>query len=93
MPRTRGQRARELLAHGLGDIIAADNHGDDRSLGPVAEALRGQGATEQAELLLNRNPAALVEDREPEDVAPFAMTLPVVELFKRIFGQNTEERG
>jgi len=93
MPRTRGHRARELLSHGLCGIIAADNHGDDRSLGPVAEALHEQGGSEQAELLLTANPAAMVEDREPEEVAPFALRLPLVDRMRKLFGHNTEERG
>jgi protein-tyrosine phosphatase len=93
MPRTRGHRARELLSHGLCDIIAADNHGDDRSLGPVGEALREQGGSEQAELLLTTNPAALVEDRKPEEVAPFALRLPLVDRMRKLLGHNKEERG
>ena len=31
-PQARGQRARALVAAGLADILAADNHGDDRSI-------------------------------------------------------------
>jgi protein-tyrosine phosphatase len=93
MPRTRGHRARELLSHGLCDIVAGDNHGDDRSLGPVGEALRGQGASEQAELLLTTNPTALVEDRDPEEVPPFALRLPLVDRMRKLFGHNKEERG
>jgi protein-tyrosine phosphatase len=93
MPRTRGHRARELLSHGLCDIIAADNHGDDRSLAQVSDALREQGGSEQAELLLTTNPAALVEDREPAEVAPFALRLPLVDRMRKIFGHNKEERG
>lgn len=92
LPRTRGERARELLAHGLGDIIAGDNHGDDRSLGPVAEAFREQGGSEQAELLLTANPTALVEDGTPQQVAPFALRLPLVDRMRKLFGHNTEER-
>ncbi|MDH4130985.1 MAG: hypothetical protein OEV95_04180 [Gemmatimonadota bacterium] len=93
MPRTRGHRARELLSHGLCDIIAADNHGDDRSLGPVAEAFHEQGGSEQAELLLSANPEALVADRKPEEVAPFELRLPLVDRMRKLFKHNTEERG
>lgn len=32
MPRTRGDRARALVANGLADILAADNHGDARDV-------------------------------------------------------------
>ena len=29
-PQARGQRARQLVAAGLADILAGDNHGDER---------------------------------------------------------------
>jgi len=32
-PQSRGQRARALVIAGLADIVAADNHGDERSIG------------------------------------------------------------
>ena len=93
MPRTRGVRARELMAHGLGDIIAADNHGDGRSLAPVGEALREQGGSEQAELLLTANPTALVEDRAPMAVAPFDWRLALTDRLRGLFGHIEEDRG
>ncbi len=36
LPRHRGERARSIVRAGLADILAADNHGDDRN---VANAL------------------------------------------------------
>lgn len=69
MPRSRGERARQLLAHGLADILAADNHGDDRSLGTAREALAERG-TAQLELLTTLNPAAILEDGPTEEVPP-----------------------
>ena len=69
MPRTRGERARQLLAAGLADILAADNHGDDRSLATAREAL-GQRNRLSAELLLELNPAAILADGPTEEVPP-----------------------
>ena len=60
--RTRGQRARQLLAHGLADILAGDNHGDDRMISGGAEFVLAQDGSEQAELLTLRNPAAVLRD-------------------------------
>jgi protein-tyrosine phosphatase len=68
--RARGQRARDLIAAGLADIIAGDNHGDDRSMAQGYQFLLAQEASEQGELLARRNPAALLADELPEPVPP-----------------------
>ncbi|HYC33935.1 MAG TPA: CpsB/CapC family capsule biosynthesis tyrosine phosphatase [Gemmatimonadales bacterium] len=68
--RGRGQRARDLVAAGLGDIIAGDNHGDDRSMVQGYQFLLAQDAGEQGELLAQKNPAAILADGEPEPVPP-----------------------
>ena len=68
--RTRGQRARDLVAAGLADIIAGDNHGDDRSIAQGYQFLLAQDAREQGELLARRNPAAILADRPLELVPP-----------------------
>ena len=61
---TRARRARALLHAGLVDVMAADNHGDGRSLATGAHYLRSRGAAEQAELLTHVNPEAIVDDRQ-----------------------------
>ena len=68
--RTRGQRARDLVAAGLADIIAGDNHGDDRSIAQGYQFLLAQEAQEQGELLARLNPAAILADGVPEPVPP-----------------------
>lgn len=68
-PRTRGDRARALLAQGLADLLAADNHGDDRTLATAHEALAERGRA-QAGLLLVENPAAILADGPTEGVPP-----------------------
>jgi protein-tyrosine phosphatase len=63
-PQSRGQRARALVAAGLADILAADNHGDDRSLGTGRQFLESQDGAEQADLLTRVNPRAILDDGE-----------------------------
>ena len=58
----RGQRARALVAAGLADILAADNHGDSRSIGTGRQFLESQDGAEQADLLTRVNPRAILDD-------------------------------
>jgi protein-tyrosine phosphatase len=69
-PRTRGDRARALLAHGLADVLAADNHGDRRTVGAAFVALCREGFTEAADLLVRGNPEAILADGPPRPVPP-----------------------
>jgi len=66
----RGQRARELITYGLADIIAGDNHGDDRSMAQGQRFLLAQEAPEQAELLTRINPGAILADSPLTPVPP-----------------------
>lgn len=84
-PQARGERARRLVAHGLADIIAADNHGDDRQVAAGCELLRSRGGEVQAELLGTRNPAAILEDRELEPVPPLVLKDGWFRRFRRLF--------
>ena len=59
----RGQRARQLVSEGLADILAGDNHGDDRTVATGARFLNAQDGAEQVELLVTRNPAAILADQ------------------------------
>jgi protein-tyrosine phosphatase len=61
-PQARGQRARQLVAEGLADIMAGDNHGDDRTVATGADFLKAQDGAEQVELLAVRNPMAILND-------------------------------
>jgi protein-tyrosine phosphatase len=72
--RGRGERARSLLRAGLVDVIAADNHGDDRSLATAARHLESSRCSLQAEYLLQINPKAVVEDLALESVPPMDWT-------------------
>jgi tyrosine-protein phosphatase YwqE len=66
----RGQRARQLVAEGLADILAGDNHGDDRTVATGARFLKAQDGAEQVDLLVVRNPTAILADEELTAVPP-----------------------
>jgi hypothetical protein len=84
----RGQRARELLAHGLGDIMAADNHGDDRMIGPAYRFLAEQGGEHQADLLARKNPGAILAGEPLEPVPPFAIRTRLLDRLKQLLGEE-----
>lgn len=84
MPRTRGERARALLAAGLADILAADNHGDDRSVSGPFASLCEHGGQEQAELLLRSNPAAILANGETESVPPLTLRQSLMDRLKQL---------
>ena len=67
---SRGQRARGLVAAGLADILAADNHGDDRLIGTGRKFLEAQDGAQQAELLTVINPRAILADQPLVAVPP-----------------------
>lgn len=90
MPRTRGDRARALVAHGLADILAADNHGDERSVAIAFEALREQKGIMQGELLIRRNPRAILDNEALEPVPPFAVRVSLIERLKKLFEQERQ---
>jgi len=69
-PQARGQRARQLVGEGLADILAGDNHGDDRTVAAGARFLEAQEGGEQVELLLVRNPSAILDDKTLSPVPP-----------------------
>jgi len=66
----RGQRARQLVAEGLADILAGDNHGDDRTVATGANFLTALDGAEQVELLVVLNPGAILKDAATYPVPP-----------------------
>jgi len=69
----RGQRARQLVAEGLADILAGDNHGDDRTVASGARFLQAQDGAEQVELLVVKNPGAILQDAPTSPVPPLRL--------------------
>ena len=90
-PRRRGERARRLVSDGLADILAADNHGDDRMLGVAHAMLCEHGGSEQAELLTVRNPGAILADGLCDTVPPLPFRVSVIERLRRLWYQAGEE--
>ena len=84
MPRTRGDRARALLAAGLADILAADNHGDSRTISAPYASLAEAGGAEQADLLLVKNPEAILADRGTEMVPPLTLKTSLMSRLKQL---------
>jgi protein-tyrosine phosphatase len=81
---TPADLARDMLAHGLIDILASDNHGDHRSLGSARDWLRERGGEEQVDLLTRHNAQLVLGDEDPIPVPPLRQGL--LGRFKRIFG-------
>lgn len=88
MPTRRGDRARALLAYGLGDIVAGDNHGDDRCIGTLRDALKAEGAADTAELLTRVNPSNILEGKRLSAVPPFKLRLSIANRVRRLFSQE-----
>jgi protein-tyrosine phosphatase len=60
----RGRIARQLLSAGLADVVAADNHGDDRVLGSAVRFLSNHESAHIARSLDESNPKAVLENRD-----------------------------
>jgi hypothetical protein len=75
------------LAAGLVDILAADNHGDARTLATAREALAERGKA-QADLLLTHNPAAILADGPTESVPGVRLKESMMDRIKTIFDQD-----
>lgn len=88
-PQPRGDRARSLVRHGLADIIAADNHGDSRSIGAGYGALVEFGGGEQAELLARSNPAAILADEPLAHVPPLEIRRTLLQRIRRLFATDS----
>jgi protein-tyrosine phosphatase len=86
-PTSRGELARELVREGLADILAADSHGDRRTLRTGRLYLEERNAPEAAHLLTVENPRAILEDRPTVDVPPVQLTMGLRERVRTWFGQ------
>jgi protein-tyrosine phosphatase len=62
--------AQAMLAEGLVDCLASDNHGDSRTLAAARVWLEEMGAAEQARILTSTNAGRLLADEAPLPVAP-----------------------
>jgi tyrosine-protein phosphatase YwqE len=87
-PGSRGDRARDLVRAGLADILAADNHGDERSVATAVEWLTEHGGHEHAVLLLDTNPRAILEDRPLYEVDPLPISTSLWGRMRRLFSDE-----
>lgn len=85
LPRSRGDRARALVGAGLADILAGDNHGDSRCIATAVEWLQEHDGDEQALLLLETNPRAILEDGALYEVEPLRLRHSLWGRMRRLF--------
>ncbi len=82
-PTSRGHRARQLLAAGLADVIAADNHGNQRWLTRGVEYLESRGGSQSAHILAMVNPQAVIDDGDMVSVPPVEIRENVLDRWRR----------
>lgn len=81
----KGDLSRKMLAAGVMDIIASDNHGDTRSLATIRLWLHEIGADRQAKLLLETNPAHVLKGELLQAVPPFQEQKGIWKFLKSLF--------
>jgi protein-tyrosine phosphatase len=88
LARNRGQRARDIVIAGLADILAADNHGDSRNVATARDWLIEHGGEDQATLLLETNPRAILDDVSTYEVDPLVTRTSFWRSVRRVFGSE-----
>ena len=83
----RGRKARQLVAHGLASVVAADNHGGDRCISTAVRFLEERGAPEAAHWLSTKNTTAMLEDRDVTDVPAITLRENTWSRIKHIMGR------
>lgn len=87
-PHGRGKKARDLVQAGLADLVAADNHGDNRSVRTAADYLRECGGERAVAALTTGNPGAILRDTEMSGVPRVEIKSGgIVGRIARLFGQ------
>jgi len=89
-PTSRGDMARAMIRAGLADVLAADNHGDQRVLATGRRWLEERGAGGPAALLTSDNPRAVLEGQALMPVPPAKLR---VGLRERVRGWIREVEG
>jgi hypothetical protein len=77
------------VAAGLADILAGDNHGDDRTIAAGADFLRAQEGLEQAELLTVHNPGAILRDEPLVEVPALVIRRTWMQRIRHMLGGET----
>jgi protein-tyrosine phosphatase len=89
-PTARGDMGRKIIQAGLAHVLAADNHGDRRTVLTGRRYLEERGAEQAAHWLTTENPRAVLEDRPMAGIAPVKLKLGVGE---RVKGWIREVKG
>ena len=82
---SRGRLTRAMLAEGLVDLVASDNHGDQRSLADGRKRLEEIGAGELVTMLTTTNPGRLLADEPVAAVPPLRDETGWVERLRHLF--------
>ena len=77
-----------MLAEGLIDILASDNHGDQRSLSAAHDWLLEIGAPDASELLTTINPRSLLSDQQLVPVPPVRMETGMFARLRELLGRR-----
>jgi len=86
--------ARAMLAEGLTDVLASDNHGDRRALSTARRWLEEIHAGQQADVMTRENPRCLLENRALAPVPPIRFQTGVFERLKALlFGRSRRAAG
>lgn len=88
---SKAEFSRLMLAEGVVDILASDNHGDRRSLGVVRLWLREVGGERQGRVLTETNPARLLADEMMERVPPLREHQGIWQRLKSLFTRTPPE--
>ena len=81
--------AKDLLAAGLIDCLASDNHGDRRSLAAARVWLEEMGADEHAHILTHSNAARVLANEPPIPVPPLPLGRGVIHRLRELlFGRR-----
>ena len=84
--------AHDLVAEGLVDCMASDNHADERTLTIARKWLTEVGETGQADLLTRENPARLLADRELLPVSPLSRRPGMMGRLRELVGLGRDAR-
>jgi protein-tyrosine phosphatase len=85
-PRSRGDRARDLVGAGVADILAGDNHGDERCIATAVDWLADHDGGEQAVVLLETNPRAILRDEPLYEIDPLPGGTGLMRRMRKLFG-------
>jgi protein-tyrosine phosphatase len=83
--------ARGMLAEGLIDILASDNHGDQRTLWAAHEWLNEIGAADASHLMTTVNPEALLSDQRLVPVPRVALEKGMMSRLRELLGLGSKK--